>query len=62
VIDVPGRMPLPAKITIDVLPPIDLAAEIGPSAGLDAGYDLVTRRTPDAPDGLAGERELPLMG
>jgi hypothetical protein len=32
VLDLPGRGPLPAKITIEVLPAIDLRAELGADA------------------------------
>ena len=37
VLDLPGRVPLPAKITVEVLPPIDLAAELGADADPDDG-------------------------
>ena len=60
--DLPGRVPLPAKITIEVLPPIDLAAELGTGAGADEGYDLVTSRMQHALDELAEERALPIVG
>ena len=42
-LDLPGRLPLPAKISIDVLPPIDLREELGGACGdPDTGYELVT--------------------
>lgn len=62
VLDVPGRVPLPAKITVDVLPPIDLRAELGDDPDVERGYDLVTARMQDALDELAADRTLPLIG
>lgn len=62
VLDLPGRVPLPAKITIDVLPAIDLAAELGADADADAGYDLVTERMQDALGKLAEARAFPVIG
>ena len=62
ILDLPGRVPLPAKITIEVLPAIDLAAELGPAAGADAAYDLVTGRMQEVLDRLADERTLPVIG
>jgi 1-acyl-sn-glycerol-3-phosphate acyltransferase len=62
VLDFPGRVPLPAKITVEVLPAIDLAAELGPGADADAGYDLVTGRMQLALDDLAAARSFPLIG
>jgi 1-acyl-sn-glycerol-3-phosphate acyltransferase len=48
VLDLRGRVPLPAKITVEVLPAIDLAAELGADADADEGYDLVTGRMQDS--------------
>ena len=48
VLDLPGRVPLPAKISIEVLPPIDLREELGADADADAAYELVTGRMQDA--------------
>lgn len=62
VLDLPGRVPLPAKITVEVLPAIDLRAELGAQAEADDGYDLVTARMQDALDELANARTLPLIG
>ncbi len=62
VLDVPGRVPLPAKITVEVLPPIDLRAELGDEAEPDAAYDLVTSRMQDTLHELASERTLPVLG
>jgi 1-acyl-sn-glycerol-3-phosphate acyltransferase len=62
VLDFPGRVPLPAKITVEVLPAIDLAAELGADADADAGYDLITGRMQEALDELADARTFPLVG
>jgi 1-acyl-sn-glycerol-3-phosphate acyltransferase len=62
VLDLPGRIPLPAKITVEVLPAIDLAAELGADGGPDEGYDLVTERMQDALGELAEERAFPVIG
>jgi 1-acyl-sn-glycerol-3-phosphate acyltransferase len=62
VLDIPGRVPLPAKITVEVLPAIDLRAELGAHPDVDRGYDHVTARMQDALDQLASARTLPLIG
>ena len=62
-LDLPGRLPLPAKISIEVLPPIDLREELGGACGdPDEGYELVTGRMQDALHELAEARALPLIG
>ena len=61
-LDLPGRLPLPAKISIEVLPPIDLREELGARAGPDNGYELVTGRMQDALRELDHTRALPLIG
>ncbi|MGZ4239896.1 MAG: lysophospholipid acyltransferase family protein [Solirubrobacteraceae bacterium] len=62
VLDLPLRMPLPAKITIDVLPPIHLLDELGPDADAEHAYELVTGRMQKALDRLAAARRFPLIG
>jgi 1-acyl-sn-glycerol-3-phosphate acyltransferase len=62
VLDLPLRVPLPAKIKIRVLEPIDLREELGAKAEPRDGYDLVTRTLQDALDDLAEERTLPIVG
>jgi len=62
VLDLPGRVPLPAKITVEVLPAIDLRAELGADPDADAGYDLITKRMQEALDALAEARRFPLIG
>ena len=60
--DMLGHIPLPAKITIEVLPPIYLREEFGPEPDLDEVYDHVTRLMQDTLDAMAAERRLPLLG
>ncbi len=63
VLDLPGRLPLPAKISIEVLGPIDLREELGGArADPDDGYKLVTEQMQDALHKLAEARALPLIG
>ncbi|GAC1436164.1 MAG: 1-acyl-sn-glycerol-3-phosphate acyltransferase [Solirubrobacteraceae bacterium] len=62
VLDLPGRIPLPAKITVRVLPPIDLGSRLGPGADLEQGYELVTGTMQRALSGLDDERTLPVLG
>src|SRR3954465_3306359 len=42
-LDLPTRIPLPAKITVEVLPPIDLRERFGSDPDHDEVYDHVTR-------------------
>jgi 1-acyl-sn-glycerol-3-phosphate acyltransferase len=58
VLDLPGRVPLPSKITLQVLPPIDLPQ----GADHDEVYEHVTGEMQSALDDLADERILPLVG
>ncbi len=60
--DMMGHLPLPAKITIETLPPIDLRAEFGPDPDLDDIYDHVLRLMQDTLDALSAERRLPVLG
>jgi 1-acyl-sn-glycerol-3-phosphate acyltransferase len=57
-----GHWPLPAKVTIEVLPPIDLHEEFGPDPDLGEVYDHVTAQMQDALDALAAERRFPVIG
>jgi hypothetical protein len=61
-LDLPTRVPLPAKITIEVLPPIDLAARFGPDPDHDDIYDEVTSEMQDALSALQEHRRLPILG
>jgi 1-acyl-sn-glycerol-3-phosphate acyltransferase len=60
--DMLGHIPLPAKITIETLPPIDLRSEFGQRPDLDEVYDHVIRIMQDTLDALAAERRLPIIG
>jgi 1-acyl-sn-glycerol-3-phosphate acyltransferase len=62
VLDFPGRIPLPAKITIRVMPPIDLRRELGADPDIEAGYRLVTSRMQRTLTRLSHQRDLPLVG
>ena len=55
-----GHVPLPAKITIEVLPPIDLREQFGPEPDVDEVYAHVTRR--DAGGPRRARRRAPLPG
>jgi 1-acyl-sn-glycerol-3-phosphate acyltransferase len=57
-----GHIPLPAKITIEVLPPIDLQRDFGPEPDVDEVYEHVTRVMQEALDALAAERRFPVIG
>lgn len=60
--DMLGHIPLPAKITVEALPAIDLRAEFGPEPDLDEVYDHVVRVMQETLDALAAERRLPVLG
>ena len=61
-LDAPFRLPIPAKITVEVLPLIDLKKELGKDADPEAGYDLVTGRMQDKLDEMSEERTFPVIG
>jgi hypothetical protein len=58
--DLLGHVPLPAKITIEVLEPIDVAAAFGQD--IDAAYNVVVDRMQAALDRLTAERRFPVLG
>jgi 1-acyl-sn-glycerol-3-phosphate acyltransferase len=60
--DMLGHWPLPAKITIEALPPIQLRDEFGPDPDLDEVYNHVMRVMQETLDALAAERRLPVIG
>ncbi|HSP36902.1 MAG TPA: lysophospholipid acyltransferase family protein [Frankiaceae bacterium] len=62
ILDLPGRLPLPAKITIQVLPPIDLAEQFGADPDPDLVYQHVTAQMQQALTSLQEERKLPIIG
>jgi 1-acyl-sn-glycerol-3-phosphate acyltransferase len=57
-----GHIPLPAKITTEVLPPIDLREQFGDDPDPEQVYDDVTRVMQETLDSLAAERRLPVVG
>jgi 1-acyl-sn-glycerol-3-phosphate acyltransferase len=60
--DMLTHVPLPAKITIEVLPPINLREEFGRSPDIDAVYDEVIARMQTSLTQLQAERRFPLVG
>lgn len=57
-----GHIPLPAKLTTEVLPPIDIDEQFGPDPDVDEVYEHVTRVMQEALDALAAERRFPVIG
>jgi len=53
---------LPAKITIEVLPPIDLTERFGPDPDHADVYDEITGEMQEALSELQEERTLPVVG
>jgi 1-acyl-sn-glycerol-3-phosphate acyltransferase len=60
--DMFGHIPLPAKITVEALPPIDLRREFGDDPDLDEVYDHLVRVMQETLDALAAERRYPVLG
>ena len=60
--DMLGHIPLPAKITVEALPPIHLREEFGADPDLDEVYDHVMRVMQETLDALGSERRLPVLG
>jgi 1-acyl-sn-glycerol-3-phosphate acyltransferase len=64
--DMLGHIPLPAKITIEALPPIHLREEFGGPDGADPDvdeiYDHLMRLMQETLDALAAERRFPIIG
>ena len=59
---IPLNMPLPAKIVMQVLPPIDIVAEFGEDPDIDEVDAHVRHVMQRALDELAEERRLPVLG
>jgi 1-acyl-sn-glycerol-3-phosphate acyltransferase len=62
VLDLPGRIPLPAKISVRVLKPIDLRDRLGSRPDPEEGYKLVTSTMQRTLTRLSNERALPVVG
>lgn len=60
--DLAGHLPLPSKITVEFLDPIDLRDVLGPELDLDAAYRHVTGIMQGALTRLDEERALPIVG
>jgi 1-acyl-sn-glycerol-3-phosphate acyltransferase len=57
-----GHLPLPAKITVQVMEPIDLGERYGPDPDPHEIYLDITSLMQDQLDELAAERRLPVLG
>src|SRR3954463_3185139 len=57
-----GHIPLPAKITVEAVPPIRPRGEVGPEPAVDEAYEHILRIMQEPLDALAAERRLPLIG
>jgi hypothetical protein len=53
---------LPSKLTIEVLPPVDLEAEFGDAPEADEVYDYLVARMQEALSTLVAERRFPVLG
>jgi hypothetical protein len=62
ILDLPIRVPLPAKITISVGQPIDLRAKLGGNPQPEEAYELVTTNMQRTLTSLGHERTLPVLG
>jgi 1-acyl-sn-glycerol-3-phosphate acyltransferase len=60
--DLLGHIPLPAKITVEALPPVHLREEFGPAPDVDEVYDHVVRVMQETLEALAAERRFPVLG
>ncbi|MGZ5343010.1 MAG: lysophospholipid acyltransferase family protein [Solirubrobacterales bacterium] len=60
--DMLGHLPLPAKITVEALPAIDLHREFGDDPDLDEVYEHLVRLMQETLDALAAERRFPVIG
>jgi 1-acyl-sn-glycerol-3-phosphate acyltransferase len=58
----PINLPLPTKITTQVLEPLDLIAEFGADPDIDVIDAEIRRRMQDTLDVLAGQRRFPVLG
>ncbi len=60
--DMLGHIPAPAKITIQVLDPIDLRERYGQNPDIDAVYDDLIASMQETLTALQAERRLPVIG
>ena len=57
-----GHIPLPAKISIDALPPIRVRQQFGERPNTSQVYDYVIAVMQRRLDRLAAERRFPILG
>jgi hypothetical protein len=62
VLDLPLRVPLPAKITIRVLKPVDLRERLGADPDPEEAYRLVTGTMQRSLTQLGKQRKVPIVG
>jgi 1-acyl-sn-glycerol-3-phosphate acyltransferase len=62
ILDLPLRIPIPAKIAIRVLKPIDLRQRLGRRPDVEEGYRLVTSTMQRSLTRLANDRSVPVLG
>jgi len=60
--DMLTHIPLPAKITVEALPAIDLRRRFGDNPDVDEVYEHIVGTMQEALTRLAGERRLPVLG
>jgi 1-acyl-sn-glycerol-3-phosphate acyltransferase len=60
--DMFGHIPLPAKLTVEALPAINLREEFGADPDIDEVYDHLIRLMQETLDALTSERQLPVLG
>jgi 1-acyl-sn-glycerol-3-phosphate acyltransferase len=60
--DMLGHIPLPAKITVEALPPIHLREEFGPEPDVKEVNEHVLRLMQETLDALGAERRFPVIG
>jgi 1-acyl-sn-glycerol-3-phosphate acyltransferase len=60
--DMASHIPLPAKISIRVLDPIDIRKQFGEDPDLDEVYEYILGTMQATLDGLAEERRFPILG
>jgi 1-acyl-sn-glycerol-3-phosphate acyltransferase len=60
--DMLGHIPLPAKITVEALPPIHLRDEFGPEPDVKEVNEHVLRLMQETLDALGAERRFPVIG
>jgi 1-acyl-sn-glycerol-3-phosphate acyltransferase len=62
VLDFPGRIPLPSKIAVRVLKPLDLRERLGSNPDVEEGYRLVTSTMQRTLTRLSNQRNVPVVG